>query len=196
MGDKLALKINEGLRQSNYILLCLSRNFLGRSWPEIEMNAALSMQTDLGQKKVLPLILDSREQILSWYPIIRGLVYREFDEGLSKIADELAKLASMQVTPPGYLHVTIESLHTGQLSNVVVPKRASIKWLAEKAWQGAGLHDKARTGGFEDFAIRWVLVDAQVDEIWEQMPRRLKRRARAIIKSGMISEFLNGTPIG
>ena len=43
-GDNITLKINEGLRESHYIILCLSSSFLNRQWPENELSAALSIQ--------------------------------------------------------------------------------------------------------------------------------------------------------
>jgi hypothetical protein len=56
-GDNIALRLNEGLRESQFVLLCLSRNFLRRPWPETELAAALAMQNARGVKRVLPVIL-------------------------------------------------------------------------------------------------------------------------------------------
>jgi hypothetical protein len=66
------------LRQTRFMLLCLSKAFLARPWPESEMSAALAIQNSSGVKKVLPLILNSREEVLQTYPIIHGLAYRQF----------------------------------------------------------------------------------------------------------------------
>lgn len=182
-GDWLALKINEGLARSRYVLLCLSEAFLGRPWPETEMNAALSMANEQGVKKVLPLFLNSKEMIIRKYPMIGGLVYREFGEGLHTIGAELASLAGKSATPEGHIQVTVESIHTGQLSNVVVSPRVSVKWLSERARQGAGLKDQTETGGFEGFRIRWVLVDVKAEQEWEALPRHEKRSIHTIIKA-------------
>ena len=119
-GDLLALKINEGLAGSKHIVLCLSANFLDRPWPQAEMNAALTMQNKYGVKKVLPLILNSKELILQKYPIIGGLVYREFSEGIYKIGAGLASLATKSSVPEGHIRVRVESIHTGQISDSVI----------------------------------------------------------------------------
>jgi hypothetical protein len=71
-GDNFVTKINDGLRRSRFVLLRLSKNFLGRQWPENEMAAALAIQNFNGVKKVLPLICDSKARILRIYPILAG----------------------------------------------------------------------------------------------------------------------------
>lgn len=184
-GDSLALKVNEGLSESRYIILCLSKAFLARPWPEAELNAAFTLQTNTRQKKVLPLILNSKERILQRYPLIAGLVYREYAEDPQKIADALAKLAKKRTVPDGFIHVMIESTHTGHLSNLVVSPRASVSWLAEQAKQAAGLKDYLDTGG-PQFPVRWVLVDANADTGWEAVLEAVNYRIErmlAIVKT-------------
>jgi hypothetical protein len=182
-GDAIAAKINQGLRSSRFVLVCLSPTFLGRPWPENEMNAALAIQNDHGEKKVLPLILADRDEVLRRYPLLQGLAYREFSVGPDAIADELSRIVGRHEVPEGFLHVIVESVHTGQVSNIVVSPRVSVHWLAEKAKLGAGLKDTAETGAFAPFRIRWVLVDAQAEDEWARMPRRSKRRIHALIRS-------------
>lgn len=50
-GDSVPLRVNEGLRRSRYVLLCLSRNYLDRPWPEAELASALAIQNQMGQKR-------------------------------------------------------------------------------------------------------------------------------------------------
>jgi hypothetical protein len=182
-GDSLALKINQGLRDSRYVVICLSKAFMKRPWPEMELNTAFTMmQNQGGNKKVLPLILNNKDDILMHYPLIAGLVYREY-ENADTVAEQLANLVGSSDVPADYLHVVIESLHTGRLSNLQVPPRASIKWLAEQAKSGAGLKDSLDTGGFQPYRIRWVLVDANAESNWRAMDRGDKRHVRAIVST-------------
>ncbi|MCK4296732.1 MAG: toll/interleukin-1 receptor domain-containing protein, partial [Candidatus Marinimicrobia bacterium] len=171
-GDSLVLKVNEGLCKSNYVVLCLSESFLSRSWPKAEMNAILSIQINTGTKKVLPLILNSKERILKEYPLLSGLVYREYADGLEKIVDELAHLTKKNTVDEGQLHVIIESVHTGHVSNLIISPRASVMWLARQAKHGAGLKDFLDTGGPEPFRIRWVLVDKNAIAEWKSLDYR------------------------
>jgi hypothetical protein len=79
-GDNIPLRINEGLRTSRYLLLCLSRSFLNRRWPEAEMTSALARQNATGQKQVLPLILNSKDLVLSQYPVLASLAYKSMGD--------------------------------------------------------------------------------------------------------------------
>src|SRR5918999_894552 len=129
-GDNLSLKVNEGLRESKIVLLCLSKNFLKRPWPETELGAALATQNSSGAKRVLPLILNSKATVLSQYPILAGLVYREFGEGVERLAEELAGLIKVPNSKERRLNITIESVHTGQRCQLSIEPRVSIRWLS------------------------------------------------------------------
>ena len=75
IGDSLTMGINEGLRRSRYVLLCLSQAFLGRPWPEAELGAAMALQNSLGQKRLLPVVFDSPEAIFERYPLLADKLY-------------------------------------------------------------------------------------------------------------------------
>src|SRR6266478_4098905 len=99
-GDNVTKKINVGLSDSRYALLCLSRHYLHRPWPEAEMTATLAIQNSGGNKRVLPLILNSKEQILQEYPLLAALAYREFSAGVDVLAQELSTMISNQSKSP------------------------------------------------------------------------------------------------
>lgn len=183
-GDNVPLRINEGLRRSRYVLVCLSRNFLRRRWPEAEMASALAAQNDTGQKRVLPLMLNAKELVLAQYPLLAALSYREYQEPPDALVDELATLVKGTVTPPGQLSVRVESVHTGQLCNIHVSPSMSVRWLTDQAQRGLGVSELAHTGAYEPFRVRWVLVDARAEQAWRALPRSRQRRLRAVVYGG------------
>jgi hypothetical protein len=183
-GDSIALRINEGLRESRFGLLCLSERYLERPWPEHEFSALLAMQNAAGVKRVLPLILNSRDEILRRYPLIAGLAYREFAIGPDRLADEVSSLIGSRKRPRGYITVAIESVHTGHISHLAVPGRASVEYLLEKARVGVGLRTKLDTGGFQPYPIRWVLVDAQAGNRWGELSERDRCEAVCVVADG------------
>lgn len=61
-GDSITDKINEGLKNSKYVVLVLSIAFLNKHWPKKEMNAALNLEIGFGNKKILPLIVGNNEE--------------------------------------------------------------------------------------------------------------------------------------
>ena len=182
-GDSIALKINEGLRESKFVLLCLSLNFLSRPWPEAELNSALMLVNAANPKRVLPLILNSKQEILRHYPLVAGLSYHEFDEGPEQIASELSKTIGSTKPSKDEIRVTIESIHSGQVHYLLVSPRVSVKWLEEQAKARAGVRDSVDVGSLNPLQIRWVLVDSRAEHAWKAMPYHKKRKLRVIIQS-------------
>jgi hypothetical protein len=183
-GDSIAGRINEGLRTSQFALLCLSQNFLRRPWPEAEMSAVLGIQNSSGIKTVLPLILNSKDDVLRQYPLLAGLAYREFSHGPDKLAVEIAGIVESKSKDADEVAVTVEGVHTGKLCHLRVPRRASVQWLATKAQSSLEVEEAFRVGPFAEFRIRWVLVDVKAEDEWLRMSRRRQRMIRALVASG------------
>lgn len=183
-GNKIAMSINDAFRTSKYVLLCLSSNFLGRPWPENEMNAAISIQNETGVKRIFPLILNSKDEVLKRYPIIAGLSYREFSAGVEALTSELtALLKKPDVSTKDLIRIYVESLHTGRTINLNISPKVSVESLIQKARIAFGLKEALDTGGYSPFLIRWILVDTKAEKDWEILPRSRKRKIRAIIKT-------------
>jgi hypothetical protein len=181
-GDPLALKINDGFHESRHVVLCLSKNFISSSWTEEELNAAFVRNIEEDGRKVLPLILNSKRQILSKYPLLAGRLCKEYSSP-DIIADELAHIANIQAMPNNHIRVVIESVHSGLLSDVYVPLSATVEWLATKAKQRVGLKESLDTGGYQSFAIRWVLVDVNAKDCWKQLDSSNRQKTHALIQA-------------
>ena len=54
--------MNEGLRISQYVIVVFSPAFLGKNWPERELNAVLNMEASIGKVKVLPLLVGTKNR--------------------------------------------------------------------------------------------------------------------------------------
>ena len=183
-GDNFVIKINDGLRKSRFALLCLSKHSLGRTWPETEMSSFLAIQHSAHTKKVLPLILNSKNKILREYPILKGFSYKEFKVGVHAIAKEIADLTGHKSkNTTDKLHIVIESVHSGKLSNLHVHRRSSVKWLEEKARTSAGVKDNADIGALEKLPIRWVLVDARAEAEWKLLSASEMVKIKALVKT-------------
>ncbi|MBU0520024.1 toll/interleukin-1 receptor domain-containing protein [bacterium] len=88
-GDDLIHEINNGLAKSKYVIVFLSENFIGKGWPESEMNSALSIENTKKQIIVLPLFLCDPELVLVDYPLLRKKKYITWDLGISEIIKKL-----------------------------------------------------------------------------------------------------------
>ena len=181
-GDSLAMSINRGLRESQHFLLCLSKAFLDRKWPEAEVNAIIAMQIE-GEVKILPLILNSKEEVLRSYPLLAGLIYRDLEfVGLDKVADELASLVKIREVAEDNIRVTVESIHSGRLLHVTASSRASVQWLIAQVTQSLGLQNDLDAGAFEPFGIRWVLVDVNAEAEWKALDSEEQDLIWAVVK--------------
>ncbi len=179
-GDSVAGKINSGLRNTRFALVCLSKNFLERSWPESEMAAVLSLQNTDGVRRVLPLVLNSKHEVLKKYPLIGGLAYREFSVGVDILADEVSKTVGNEKDTR--IRVTVEGVHTGKLCQLKPPRRASVQWLSRMAQSGLDVRealDVGQSGG--EFRVRWVLVDVNAESEWRALPRSKQRKLHALV---------------
>jgi hypothetical protein len=184
-GDSLVSRINDGLRNSRYGIICLSQRFLDRPWPENELGTFLTSQNRDGRKRVLPLILNSTDTVLSHYPILAGFLYREYESGAESVARELAELIrgdsenndeKLQV-----MQVIVESIHTGKVKSLNVSRRATLGWLIREAMNGLGIRDIADSGAPYALPIRWALVDAAVEVEWHKKTRSQQRKIIAMV---------------
>lgn len=182
-GDSVVGKINEGLRISRFALVCLSQSFLRKPWPESELAAVLSLQTATAPSECYPLSLMPRRKCFKHYPLISGLAYREFDEGIESLAGQISKLVGDTKNHPDEILVTIEGVHTGKLCQLRAPSRASISWLAKMAQSGMETQDSFKVSPFAEFRVRWVLVDTEAEQEWLKLPRMEQRRLHALVAS-------------
>ena len=91
-GDSITQKVNEGLRVSQNVVVVFSDAFIGKNWPERELNAVLNKEASSGEVKVLPLLVGSEKtqaRILTTYPLLNDKRYLPWDGDRSKIVAAL-----------------------------------------------------------------------------------------------------------
>lgn len=186
-GDSVAGKINDGLANSRFVLLCLSKQYSEGTWPQAEMNAALSIQNASGTKRVLPLILNGKGKLLRRYPLLADVAYRHFSAGPSAIAQDIQVLidngAAVRKTQDKY-RVIVESAHSGVRHEIHADPMASIAWLYRECLSAAGVNERADTGGFVQFKLRWVLVDVNARHDYLAMSRDRQRKCHSVVWMG------------
>lgn len=91
-GNKLSKSINDGLQNSRYIIIFLSKDFAGRNWTEAELSAALTRENEEGRSVVLPVIIGTPEEVLKPYPLLRDKIYKKWTDGIDSIVESLKDL--------------------------------------------------------------------------------------------------------
>lgn len=91
-GDRIGKKINEGLATSDYVLVFLSKSFVGRNWAESELSSALTRENSEGKTVLLPIVIGAASEVLASYPLLHDKKYLQWHDGIDQI---LAKLQSL-----------------------------------------------------------------------------------------------------
>lgn len=100
IGDSLFSKISEGIKNSNYGIVILSKNFLRKEWTKKELSGLISKEIFTSTDVILPVWLEiTAEEVFSYSPLLADkvsvLVTRE---EVDKVIDKVLKLSQSQVT--------------------------------------------------------------------------------------------------
>jgi len=93
-GDSIVEKINEGLRDSQFVVVVLSETFLAKPWPRRELSSALSIESSTGGVRVLPLLVGSpegRQAIFDQLPLLRDKLHMTWEGGPARLTAALRR---------------------------------------------------------------------------------------------------------
>ena len=155
-GERISLAINRGLQASRYVLLFLTDSFIGRSWPETEMSAAMARENAEGRIVVLPLIIGNTGRILAKYPLIRDKAYLTWGEqGTSALADQLVDLIR-----PDYKTKPVQIAIQGTPHHVTCDLNRLLRFLRSLYWHDLYYPQYVR----DELALCGLLADLLPEE--------------------------------
>lgn len=89
VGDSLRRRIDDGLANSRYGIVVLSKNFFAKNWPQHELDGLMSREI-AGTKVILPVWHNiSFEEVRIASPMLSGLVAAKSNEGLETVVRKL-----------------------------------------------------------------------------------------------------------
>ena len=88
-GDSLTEKINHALGKAKFVLAVLSKDSVGKKWPEKELNAALAREL-AGKQKILPLIVGSPD--LSSLSLLEDKIYLNWEGNAEEVVNKINDL--------------------------------------------------------------------------------------------------------
>lgn len=93
VGDSLKQSIEEGLIDSRYGIVVLSRNFFEKEWPKIELNTLVQLAS-MGESRILPIWYNiTKDEISKFSPMLLDVVALDtFSKTTEEIVDELYQL--------------------------------------------------------------------------------------------------------
>ena len=101
-GDSLVGRVQEGLRESRFVIVVLSAIFLAKPWPRRELLSALSLESSSGVVRVLPLLVGEereRERILSELPLMADKLYLCWEGDPGQATEAMRRRLQRDETP-------------------------------------------------------------------------------------------------
>lgn len=89
VGDSIVEKINQGIEESTFMILVISRDFINKPWCKREMSAAFHRQSSQKGFKILPIIIEDCDVPPLISDIMRADFRKSFDEGLKSLLDSI-----------------------------------------------------------------------------------------------------------
>src|SRR5258706_7470579 len=92
VGDRLRRSIDEGLRESRYGVVILSKSFFSKHWPQQELDG-LAQREESGHEVVLPLWYDvTLEDVRRSSLILADRMAARWEEGLQAVVAQLVSV--------------------------------------------------------------------------------------------------------
>jgi len=92
IGDSLRRKIEEGLAESRFGIVILSKSFLSKDWPQKELDGLMAIE-EAGRKVVLPVWHEiTKAALVKRYPILADRLAADTAHGMAKVAYELIRV--------------------------------------------------------------------------------------------------------
>jgi hypothetical protein len=89
IGDSLRQKIDQGLANSDFGVVVLSRHFFSKEWPQAELDGLFAKEM-VGKKVILPVWHDiTKEEVLKYSPLLAGKLGTKTAKGVLKVAQEV-----------------------------------------------------------------------------------------------------------
>ena len=91
IGDSLRQKIDEGLAQSRFGIVVLSKYFFAKQWPQQELDGLVSREV-AGIKVILPVWHEiGREEVTERSPLLAGRLAARSSDGVDTVVQQLRK---------------------------------------------------------------------------------------------------------
>lgn len=92
LGDSISASISEGLRQSRFGIVVLSKEFFARAWPKKELGGLFAQESE-GAKRVIPFWYRIEyAAVLEHAPLLADRMAARSDEGIPSIVERILQL--------------------------------------------------------------------------------------------------------
>ena len=101
LGDSLREKIDQGLANSRYGVVVLSRAFFSKEWPKSELDALVTRQNNEGKKVILPIWHDvTADEVKKFSPILASKMAARSTDGIEAVVVQVVDICNEEETKP------------------------------------------------------------------------------------------------
>lgn len=101
LGDSLREKIDQGLANSRYGVVVLSKAFFAKEWPKSELDALVTRQNNEGKKVILPIWHDvTAEEVKKFSPILASKMAARSSDGIEAVVAQIIDVCNEDETKP------------------------------------------------------------------------------------------------
>jgi hypothetical protein len=101
VGDSLSKSIDAGLMRSRFGVVILSRDFFAKRWPERELRALLTRETQAGRRLTLPIWHNiSAADVAQYSALLADVVALQTSVGVGRVADDLVSIVRGDIAMP------------------------------------------------------------------------------------------------
>lgn len=185
VGDSIVTGISTGLSEADYLLVVLSRNSVGSSWVQNELNAALMEEASSKDIVVLPAVIDDCEIPI----LLRDRIYadfrKSFDNGLNGLLRVFChELESARCSEPADVQgLTASDCHTFLAKLTLADLRRRMTQRLDRTEVATIWFDVLETKMENDMASRFL-----VECVIELLDRARKRNRLSNVIQGLCFE--------
>lgn len=96
IGDSISAKISDGLKQSRFGIVVLSKNFFVRPWTQKELGALFSQEAD-GVNRIIPIWYKiEHSDVLTHAPLLADRMAARYEDGINTIVERIIRLLSRE----------------------------------------------------------------------------------------------------
>ncbi len=97
IGDSIRQKIEEGLRNSNFGIVILSKNFFNKNWTNYEYNGLIEKEMSISKKIILPVWHKiNKKDVLKYSEPLANKFACKTSTGINNVVDELLRVIKAQ----------------------------------------------------------------------------------------------------
>jgi len=129
LGDSLREKIDQGLANSRYGVVVLSKAFFSKEWPKSELDALVTRQNSEGKKVILPVWhYVTAEEVKKFSPILASKMAARSSDGIEAVVAQIVNVCNEEETKPTSVFQVDQSFALREQCLEIIRQNNMVSW--------------------------------------------------------------------